>query len=218
MFGVLKKALGAGSREVAAAYGENKDFLEAVCASVALVAAADGDIEETERQKATRLIINHPDLSRLYKQTDIEQTLDAMFKRAKEASGRQQLAREIDDIKSRPNAAKMAEDVYLIALDIAGADGEVEAAEDAVLRSSPPVSASTPPGSSSDCHGRDPAPGKAPRADRGLRQGEAPPCGPRRYRPPAGGPHLPPAARRDPRSARKPAPTSPQADLFGGEP
>ncbi|OYZ97692.1 MAG: hypothetical protein B7X99_13660 [Rhizobiales bacterium 17-65-6] len=134
MFGVLKKALGAGSREVAAAYGENKDFLEAVCAGVALVAAADGDIEENERQKAVRILTNHQDLSKLYKQPDIEQTLETMFRRAREASGRQQLAREIDDIKSRPNGAKMAEDVYLVALDIAYADGELEPAEEAVLK------------------------------------------------------------------------------------
>lgn len=134
MFGVLKKALGAGSREVAAAYGENKDFLEAVCAGVALVAAADGDIEENERQKAVRILANHQDLSKLYKQPDIEQTLETMFRRAREASGRQQLAREIDDIKSRPNGAKMAEDVYLVALDIAHADGELEPAEEAVLK------------------------------------------------------------------------------------
>lgn len=134
MFGVLKKALGAGSREVAAAYGENKDFLEAVCAGVALVAAADGDIEENERQKAVRILTNHQDLSKLYKQPDIEQTLETMFRRAREASGRQQLAREIDDIKSRPNGAKMAEDVYLVALDIAHADGELEPAEEAVLK------------------------------------------------------------------------------------
>ncbi|MEW6256921.1 MAG: TerB family tellurite resistance protein [Pseudomonadota bacterium] len=134
MFGVLKKAFGAGTREVAAAYGENKDFLEAVCAAVALVAAADGDIEETERQKAIRIVTNHGQLSKLYKQGDIEQTLEAMFRRAKESSGRQQLARELDDIKGRPNGSQMAEDVYLIAVDIANADGEVEPEEDVVLK------------------------------------------------------------------------------------
>ncbi|OYX08924.1 MAG: hypothetical protein B7Z15_14695 [Rhizobiales bacterium 32-66-8] len=133
MFGVLKKALGGASREVSAAYGENKDFLEAACAAVALVAAADGDIEDSERQKATRLLSNHGELSKLYKQTDIEQTLATMFARAKDASGRQQLARELDDIKGRPSGAKMAEDVYLIGLDIAHADGEVEPQEQDVL-------------------------------------------------------------------------------------
>lgn len=134
MFGALKKAFGAGAREIKAEYGENKDFLEAVCAASALVAAADGDIEESERRKVVSIISNHSTLSKLYQSNVIEATAETMFKRAKDASGRQSLAREMDDIKSRPDGAQMAEDVYLIALDIANADGEVEPAEDAVLK------------------------------------------------------------------------------------
>lgn len=134
MFGLLKRAVTAGATEVKAEYGENKDFLEAVCAAVALVAAADGDIEETERRKAVSIITNHSTLGKLYKQNDIESVSEAMFKKAKDSSGRQQLARELDDIKARPNGAQMAEDVYLIAVDIANADGEVEPEEDVVLK------------------------------------------------------------------------------------
>jgi tellurite resistance protein TerB len=134
MFGALKKAFSGAAREVSAEYGQNKDFLEAVCAAAALVAAADGDIEDSEKRKLVALISNHATLSKLYKQTDIETTADAMFRRAKEASGRQQLARELDDVKGKPNGAQMAEDVYLLALDIANADGEVEPQEDAVLK------------------------------------------------------------------------------------
>lgn len=134
MFGLMKKTFGAAAKEVKAEYGENKDFLEAVLAASALVAAADGDIEEAERRKVISIITNHPALSKLYQSNVIETTADTMFKRAKEMSGRQQLARELDDIKSRPNGAQMAEDAYLIALDIAHSDGEVEPAEDAVLK------------------------------------------------------------------------------------
>ena len=47
MFGTLKRMVGAGAREVKADYSGNKDFLEGVCGAVALVAAADGDIEES---------------------------------------------------------------------------------------------------------------------------------------------------------------------------
>lgn len=134
MFGALKKAFAAGATEVKAEYGQNKDFLEAVCAGVALVAAADGDIEDSERTKATRIITNHATLGKLYKQNDIEQCAEAMFRRAKDASGRAQLARELDDIKGRENGSQMAEDVYLVAVDIAAADGEVEPEEEAVLK------------------------------------------------------------------------------------
>lgn len=134
MFGALKKAFASGAKEIKADYSENKDFLEAVCAASALVAAADGDIEESERRKVVSIITNHSTLSKIYQQNVIEQTADTMFKRAKDSSGRQQLARELDDIKTRANGAQMAEDVYLIALDIANSDGEVEPEEEVVLK------------------------------------------------------------------------------------
>jgi tellurite resistance protein len=133
MFGALKKAFKAGAKEVAADYSQNKDYLEAVCAAAALVANADGEIEDSEKSKAVRVISNHPVLSKFYKQNDIEQTSDQMFKRAKDASGRQQLARELDDIKGR-DGGQMAEDVYLVALDVANADGELEPEEEVVLK------------------------------------------------------------------------------------
>lgn len=133
VLGFLKKVGGAAAKEVKAEYGENKDFLEAVCAASALVAAADGDIEESEKRKVLSIISNHAQLGKLYQQNVIEATADTMFKRAKDSSGRQQLARELDDIKSRPQGAQMAEDVYLIAVDIALADGEIEPAEKDVL-------------------------------------------------------------------------------------
>ena len=133
VLGLAKRIFGGAVKEVKADYSGNKDFLEAVCAAAALVAAADGDIEDCERQKIHRLITNHGKLGVMYKSTDIETTAEAMFKRAKDKSGRQQLARELEDIKGRPDAAQMAEDVYLIAEDIAMADGELEQAEQDVL-------------------------------------------------------------------------------------
>lgn len=134
MFGMMKKILAAGGKEIKAEYGQNKDFLEAVCAACALVAAADGDIEESEKRKVVSIVTGHATLGKLYQQNVIEQTADIMFKRAKDVSGRQQLARELDDIKGRPDGATMVEDVYLIALDIANADGEIEPQEDVVLK------------------------------------------------------------------------------------
>ncbi len=133
MFGALKRVMGSAATQVKAEYGENKDFLEACCAACALVAAADGDIEDSERQKATRLITNHAALSKIYKQQEIETTLEMMFRRAKDASGRAQLARELDDLKGRPNGRTMAEDVYLLAVDVSMADGEQEPQEKVVL-------------------------------------------------------------------------------------
>ncbi|MBB5765936.1 tellurite resistance protein [Methylorubrum rhodesianum] len=132
MFGALKKAFGAGAKEIKADYSQNKDYLEAVCAASALVAYADGELEESERSKVIRTISQHPTLGKMYQQSTIESTVEVMFKRAKDASGRQQLARELDDIKGRDGS--MAEDVYLVALDVAHADGQVEPEEDVVLK------------------------------------------------------------------------------------
>ncbi len=133
MFGMLKKVLGAGAKEVKANYSENKDYLEAVCAASALVAYADGDLEDSEKAKVISIVSNHPTLGKMYDRNTIEATAETMFKRAKDASGRQGLARELDDIKGRPNGAQMAEDVYLIAVDVSAADGEVEPEEKIVL-------------------------------------------------------------------------------------
>lgn len=133
MFGALKKAFKAGAKEVQADYSHNKDYLEAVCAAAALVANADGEIEDSERSKVERVLSNHPVLGKMYQQNVIAQTAETMFKRAKDASGRQALARELDDIKGRDDG-KMAEDVYLIALDVANADGEMEPEEEVVLK------------------------------------------------------------------------------------
>lgn len=138
VFGALKRAAQAAfsgvTRELNAAYGENTDFLEAVCASAALVAFADGELEAAERSAIIQLVQKHPQLGKLYSLSTIEQTAEAMFKRAESASGRQALARELDDVKGRPNASQMAEDVYLVALDVANADGELEAEEEVVLK------------------------------------------------------------------------------------
>ena len=57
-----------------------------------------------------------------------------MFKQAKDSSGRQLLAREIAEVKGRPNSQQMTEDVYLIAKDIALSDGELEPAEEEMLK------------------------------------------------------------------------------------
>jgi tellurite resistance protein TerB len=133
MFGMFKKVIGAGAREVSANYSQNKDYLEAVCAASALVAMADGELEDSEKSKVISLLSSHATLGKMYDRATIEATADTMFKRSKDSSGRQSLARELDDIKGRADAMQMAEDVYLIAVDVSMADGQMEDEEKAVL-------------------------------------------------------------------------------------
>ena len=49
----------------------NKDVLEAVCASTALVAAADGEISDGEIKTTIQVITSNPTLTAAYKQADI---------------------------------------------------------------------------------------------------------------------------------------------------
>lgn len=131
MFGSLKKIVGAATKEVKAEYGQNKDFLEACCAAVALVAYADGTLEPEEQKKAMQIVGGHATLSKIYSAGDIEKTLETMLKRADSHSGRIALMREIGDVRGKGET--IGEDVYLVGLDVAFADGELEAPEVAVL-------------------------------------------------------------------------------------
>lgn len=108
-----------------------KDYLEAVCAGAALIAIADGELEDSEVAATITVILANPTLSGAFSSQEIETTADTMFKRAKSGvSGRMGLYKEVDDIAAEP---EMAEAVYATALDIANADGEVEPAEKVVL-------------------------------------------------------------------------------------
>lgn len=109
-----------------------QDFLEAVCASAALVAAADGEITDSEIKTSISVISSNPTLSSAFKATAIEKCADAMLKRAQAGrTGRFGLYKEIDDIAKD---ATMAETVYLCALDVAESDGSIGDAERKVLR------------------------------------------------------------------------------------
>ena len=133
MFGLFKKVAGAAAREVKADYSGNKDFLEGVCAVAALVAVADGDLEDSEKSKVIKLIAGHSTLGKMYDRSNIEATVEIMFARAKDSSGRQSLARELKEVKDLPNSKQMCEDIYLIGVDVANADGEMEEAESKML-------------------------------------------------------------------------------------
>ncbi len=127
MFGKLKSRF---QGSVAKLSGR-KDYLEAVCAAAALVAAADGDIEDEEIAATITVVLANPTLSGAFSSGEIEATADAMFKRAKSGvAGKMGLYKELDDISGE---AEMAEAVYATALDIANADGEVEPQEKVVL-------------------------------------------------------------------------------------
>jgi tellurite resistance protein TerB len=131
LFDGFKKLIGGVDRQINPKYSENKDFLEACCAAAASVAMADGSIDDSERDTVIDILSNHAVLGKVYSSTEIKTTADTMFRRAGTNSGKLSLAREVEDVKGK--GAAMAQDVYMVALDVAMADGDLAPEEEKVL-------------------------------------------------------------------------------------
>lgn len=129
MFKMLKEKLaGAGSR-----LSGRTDLLEATCAACALVAAADGDIEDEELGATLEALTNHPTLSAAFQNSQIEQCANNMFKRAQGGSmGRIGLMKEIEQAKGKSTSDDL-ELILAVAIDVSRSDGEMEPAEMKVL-------------------------------------------------------------------------------------
>lgn len=126
-FGILKKFTDQSANK----YNGKTDFLEAVSAGCALIAAADGDIEKSERNEATKLITKNKTLSAAFSSGQIKKALDHAFDLADSRSGKLSLKREIREVLD--HHADWAEDIMVKCVEIAYADGEVEKAEEKVL-------------------------------------------------------------------------------------
>ncbi len=117
MFAKLKQKLSGSVNK----YSGRKDFLEAVCAASALVAAADGDVSDAEVAQTVKAITSNAQLSAAFRTSDIERTADEMLKRAQGGRvGRAGLYKEIEDIRADHD---MGETVLLSALDVADHGG-----------------------------------------------------------------------------------------------
>ncbi len=96
------------------------DFLEAVCAASALVATADGDLDDSELLAAVAAVKSNAALSGAFDARAIETTMDKMCSRAVGRVGKAGLFKEIEDIKADHD---MSETVLLVALDVADSGG-----------------------------------------------------------------------------------------------
>lgn len=126
----LKNAFASGAKELNKEYGKSEAFLQGVCASCALVTYADGTAEDSEKKKAMEVLTGHTQLSQLYQRNQIENALNSALGHGQTASGKQELARQLDAVLSAPNGQQMAEDVYLVALDVASANSHHTVGED----------------------------------------------------------------------------------------
>ena len=129
MFGKFKEKLtGAFSR-----LNGRTDLLEAIAAACALVAAADGELEDEEAGATLDALTSHSVLSKSFKVSEIERVTDDMMKRAKGGmAGRLGLKREIEQAKSKSSTEDL-EMLLVIAIDVSMSDGEMEPQERKVL-------------------------------------------------------------------------------------
>jgi tellurite resistance protein len=129
IFGAFKKAGSAAVAEVQAARGENMDILEAYCAGGALMATADGQVEDSEKSKVIRILVSSKDLKGLFDASVVERTFDNYAKKAVDSAGRQELIEEFDDLKRMGDSQKLRDRIFLFCKDVAKADGEIEPTE-----------------------------------------------------------------------------------------
>lgn len=128
MFGLFKKKAGAVKVEMKKV--ENRDLMEAIVGAMVLIAYADGDCEKEELDKIERLIRANENLAHFG--SEITQIMGRFveYMDAGPRLGTIKIMREITDIKSN---AKDAEEVFVSAITIAEADGEIEPSELKVL-------------------------------------------------------------------------------------
>ena len=131
MFGFLKKVKGAGA-ELAnkSVKAENKDLMEGMVCAAALIAYADGELEDSEITKISQILDNSKALEAFG--TEPAQFFDAQCKvlDASYRMGRLTVMKEIEDCKSNKDDAEM---VLIMAVEVAFADGEMEPEEEKEL-------------------------------------------------------------------------------------
>ena len=126
--GIFGKFLGkkAGAVKAEVKKLENRDLLEAVVGGCLLIAAADGDIEDSEVKKIDSLLRTNKNLEHFG--SEITELVNRFSERLQSGYrvARAEILREIEDIKGDQ---QQKEDVLLNMLTIAEADGEIEPAE-----------------------------------------------------------------------------------------
>ncbi len=131
MFGFLKKIKGAGA-ELAnkSVKAENKDLMEAMVCAAALMAYADGELEDEEVTKISQILDTSKALEAFG--TEPAQFFDAQCKILDSSyrMGRLTIMKEIEDVKGNKDESEM---VMIMAIEVAFADGEMEPEEEKEL-------------------------------------------------------------------------------------
>jgi len=127
MFGFLKKMNKAGAAiSEKAVKAENKDLMEAMVGAAALIAYADGELEDSEISAIDGLLKNSKALAAFG--TEPAQEFDRLCTvlAAGYRMGRLEVMKEIEDCKGNKDESEM---VMIMAIEVAYADGECEPEE-----------------------------------------------------------------------------------------
>lgn len=129
MFGMFSKKMKKASSEIKKI--ENRDLAEGLVGACLLIAAADGEIESEEIENLNAQLEAHPALQGFG--SEIGKLVDSFTKRLEAGFliGKTQIMREIKDCTHNEQEA---EDIFVAAITIAQADGEVEEAELKILK------------------------------------------------------------------------------------
>lgn len=129
MFGIFKKRANRAMSEIKKF--DKRDLAQAVVNAAYLVAYADGELEASEKAKIEQVLRANPVLSNF--QGELNQIAGTIIAQldADIGIGRRAALREIADVKGDQ---RECEDVLDVAIAIAKADGEIEAAEEAMLK------------------------------------------------------------------------------------
>ncbi|WP_349368105.1 tellurite resistance TerB family protein [Salinarimonas sp.] len=111
---------------------KNREFMEAVVSGCALVAAADGDISSSEKQKMMKYIENSDEL-KVFKMEEVI----AFFKKITEKFefdaeiGKAEALKHVGKLRDKPDAARV---MVRVCIAIGASDGDFDDNEKAVVR------------------------------------------------------------------------------------
>lgn len=135
MFGKLMEKIGGAKDKLSG----RTDLLEGIAAAAILVSAADGEIEGEEVAVLIEALSANETLAAAFTESQIANTVDKMVKKASPNAagkigmvGKIQLEKEVREVKAKSTS----EDIELllaVLVDVASADGEIEAEEKKVL-------------------------------------------------------------------------------------
>jgi tellurite resistance protein TerB len=113
-----------------AAKYKSQDFRDSVLAICAMVAAADGSIDQSERDKVKKLIMNNEALSH-FTPSDLGKQFEAYIPKALDDFGILDLEKIVGKLRGKADESDMAVKIALI---IANADGNFAESEKKVVR------------------------------------------------------------------------------------